>query len=155
MAMKIVEVNREVKKLVDENNGYCPCTIVKNEDTKCMCKQFKEQTTPGLCHCGRFEKVLTMKKINWNSIVKVKLTDDGKEIFRAQYDDLNAMQVAKGCMTYKRPEPYIDENGYTPMKLWSFMQLYGDHIGMALPLVTDGPYFYIDDAELEEVTING
>ena len=24
---------------------------------KCMCKEFREQTEPGECHCGRFEKV--------------------------------------------------------------------------------------------------
>ena len=55
--MKIVEVNPNIKKLVDDNNGYCPCLIQKNEDTKCMCKDFREQKS-GLCHCGRFEKVV-------------------------------------------------------------------------------------------------
>lgn len=56
--MKIIEVDKSIKKLVDANNGYCPCAIVKNEDTKCICKDFKEQITAGLCHCGRFEKVV-------------------------------------------------------------------------------------------------
>lgn len=55
--MKIIEVNRSIKKLVDRNNGYCPCTVIKNEDTKCMCKEFREQTTTGYCHCERFLKV--------------------------------------------------------------------------------------------------
>ena len=55
--MKIVEINKDIKHLVDENDGYCPCTVVKNEDTKCICKEFKEQKEPGVCHCGRFEKV--------------------------------------------------------------------------------------------------
>lgn len=55
--MRIVEVNPEIKKLVEENDGYCPCLVHKNEDTRCMCKDFREQTTPGPCHCGRFEKV--------------------------------------------------------------------------------------------------
>ena len=55
--MKITEVNPAIRELVEENDGYCPCTVVKNEDTKCMCKEFKEQTTSGVCHCGRFEKV--------------------------------------------------------------------------------------------------
>ena len=54
--MVIVEINKEIRKLVDENNGYCPCAVVKNEDTKCMCKEFKQQES-GVCHCGRFEKV--------------------------------------------------------------------------------------------------
>lgn len=56
--LRIVEINPDVRKLVADNNGYCPCTVIKNEDTKCMCKEFKEQTTTGICHCGRFEKVV-------------------------------------------------------------------------------------------------
>lgn len=55
--MKIIEINPNVKTLVDANDGYCPCAIFKSEDTKCMCKEFKEQKTEGKCHCGRFIKV--------------------------------------------------------------------------------------------------
>lgn len=55
--MKITEVNPNIRILVEQNDGYCPCAILKNEDTKCMCKEFKEQTTPGECHCGRFIKI--------------------------------------------------------------------------------------------------
>lgn len=55
--MKIIEVNPNIKILVDHNDGYCPCAIHKTEDTKCMCREFKEQES-GLCHCGRFEKVV-------------------------------------------------------------------------------------------------
>ena len=51
----IKEINPAIAELVDENDGYCPCAIVKNEDTRCMCKAFKEQLL-GICHCGRFEK---------------------------------------------------------------------------------------------------
>lgn len=59
--MKII-VNPD-KELVDiirqklkENDGYCPCRIYKNEDTKCICKEFKEQDS-GECHCGLYIKV--------------------------------------------------------------------------------------------------
>lgn len=48
-----------IKQKLKENGGYCPCIIVKNEDTKCMCKEFREQSTPGTCHCGLFMKVDT------------------------------------------------------------------------------------------------
>ena len=54
--MKIREVNPDVGELVKQNDGYCPCMIEKNEDTKCPCKPFREQKTPGECHCGRFVK---------------------------------------------------------------------------------------------------
>lgn len=55
--LKIIEVNPDVRGLVQQNNGYCPCSLLKNEDTKCVCREFREQETPGACHCGRFEKV--------------------------------------------------------------------------------------------------
>lgn len=45
----------KVKAALKKNDGYCPCSLVKNEDTKCMCKQFREQKT-GVCHCGLFTK---------------------------------------------------------------------------------------------------
>lgn len=54
--MKIIEVDPSIKALVDANGGYCPCAIQNTPDTKCMCKEFREQDKPGLCHCGRFEK---------------------------------------------------------------------------------------------------
>jgi len=55
--MKIVEVNPSVKTLVEANDGYCPCAVLRTDDFKCMCKEFKEQTESGVCHCGRFLKV--------------------------------------------------------------------------------------------------
>ena len=55
--MRIVEIDPSIAELVKQNNGYCPCAILKTEDTKCICKEFKEQKEPGRCHCGRFEKV--------------------------------------------------------------------------------------------------
>lgn len=47
----------EVTEAVKQNDGYCPCLIERSEDTKCMCKEFREQATEGLCRCGRFMKV--------------------------------------------------------------------------------------------------
>ena len=55
--MKIAEVDPSVRDLVAKNNGYCPCAVRRIPETKCMCKEFREQKEPGLCHCGRFEKI--------------------------------------------------------------------------------------------------
>lgn len=60
--MKIIKnpdlkVYEEVTEAVKQNNGYCPCLVLRNEDTKCPCKMFREQQTEGLCHCGRYKKV--------------------------------------------------------------------------------------------------
>ena len=57
MMLKIKEVTPSVKVLVDNNGGYCPCAVFKTPDTRCICKEFREQNHPGLCHCGRYEKV--------------------------------------------------------------------------------------------------
>lgn len=46
---------REVKKKIKDNNGYCPCSLVKTEDTKCMCREFREMTE-GMCGCGLYIK---------------------------------------------------------------------------------------------------
>ena len=55
--LKIIEINPAIRENVEANRGYCPCAIWQTTDTKCMCKDFREQTEPGECHCGRFEKV--------------------------------------------------------------------------------------------------
>ena len=49
---QIVDKNLDA---LDKNNGYCPCKLEKNNDTKCMCKEFKEQKE-GYCHCGLYIK---------------------------------------------------------------------------------------------------
>ena len=47
---------REVRKGLMANNGYCPCALVKSEDTKCMCKEFREMES-GTCRCGLYIKM--------------------------------------------------------------------------------------------------
>ena len=43
-----------------ENDGFCPCRVERNRDTKCICKDFREQMERGElgeCHCGLYEIV--------------------------------------------------------------------------------------------------
>lgn len=59
--MKIIlnpnkELVNEIRVQLKENGGYCPCNILKNEDTKCMCKEFREMNE-GECHCGLYIKI--------------------------------------------------------------------------------------------------
>ena len=68
--MKKFRVNTEEPELVAEileqiksNGGYCPCKVIHDEDTKCMCKEFKdalnsEKNSQDTCSCGlyRIEK---------------------------------------------------------------------------------------------------
>ena len=50
----------ETAAAIKENDGYCVCAVSKNPDTKCMCKEFREQKE-GICHCGLYQKIIVDK----------------------------------------------------------------------------------------------
>ena len=59
--MKIIfnsdrEEVKRIQRALQENDGYCPCRPVHTIDTKCMCKEFREQKE-GFCHCGLYQKI--------------------------------------------------------------------------------------------------
>ena len=45
------EFVKDMRVRIKANNGYCPCVPYKNPDTKCPCKEFRED---GVCHCGLY-----------------------------------------------------------------------------------------------------
>ena len=49
------ELVQEIRKKLKENSGYCPCKIEKTQNTKCMCKELREQES-GECLCGLYVK---------------------------------------------------------------------------------------------------
>ena len=51
------EAYKSIMAEVKANYGYCPCRLERTPDTKCPCKEFREQTTEGECHCGAYQKV--------------------------------------------------------------------------------------------------
>jgi ferredoxin-thioredoxin reductase catalytic subunit len=51
------EIVKEARQRLDENDGYCPCALLKNEDTKCMCLDFRQNVKEGWCNCGLYIKV--------------------------------------------------------------------------------------------------
>ena len=51
------EKAEEIRQALKDNDGYCPCVLTKSPETKCMCKAFREQRTPGYCHCGLYYKI--------------------------------------------------------------------------------------------------
>lgn len=51
------ELFDEISVAIKDNDNYCCCAIVKEEDTKCMCKGFREFEGTGFCHCGRYVKI--------------------------------------------------------------------------------------------------
>jgi hypothetical protein len=72
-------------------------------------------------------------KININDEVKVKLTENGREIYFHKDDEHRKQEVAeKGYYPpYFQPQyPRVDDEGYTTFQIWELMQIYGKHINV-------------------------
>lgn len=54
------ELVKTVKAGLERTGGYCPCKLERSEDTKCICKEFREQIKDpdfeGFCHCMLYYK---------------------------------------------------------------------------------------------------
>ncbi len=54
------QVVRMVREGLEARGGYCPCVRETSEDTRCMCRQFREQIADpdfeGYCHCMLYYK---------------------------------------------------------------------------------------------------
>lgn len=55
-----------IVEAVRANDGYCPCALEKNPDTKCMCKNFKDSEASDFCHCGKYYKI---KDFEWLALI--------------------------------------------------------------------------------------
>lgn len=65
MAAKIqlnpdAEMVKIVRDGLKKKGGYCPCRREQTEDTKCICREFREQMADpefeGFCHCMLYYK---------------------------------------------------------------------------------------------------
>lgn len=84
-------------------------------------------------------------KINLNDFVKVKLTDLWKDIYYHRCDKLNEHIKKQGGSPITPHMPKVDSEGKTKFQLWDFIQLYGNHIGMAKPNVIEPLDLEVDD----------
>lgn len=56
------ELLDEILKQLKTNENYCPCSLTKTPEDKCMCKNFRDQVKrrePGECICGRYILTVT------------------------------------------------------------------------------------------------
>jgi hypothetical protein len=74
-------------------------------------------------------------KININTSVRVKLTDEGRRIHRAQHDKLYAF--VPNPYTYRAPPE--DSDGWSTWQLWVLMNTFGPklHNGCKMPFETE------------------
>ena len=54
------EIVARVREGLKQKGGYCPCKLGRDEDIKCMCREFREQIADpdfeGYCHCMLYYK---------------------------------------------------------------------------------------------------
>ena len=55
MAELIKNDERRALEIETYGKRYCPCSLVRDDDTVCMCKEFREMEE-GMCHCQLYIK---------------------------------------------------------------------------------------------------
>ena len=54
------EIVAEIREGLKKTGAYCPCRVERTDDTRCMCREFKEQIADpdfeGYCHCMLYYK---------------------------------------------------------------------------------------------------
>lgn len=77
-----------------------------------------------------------MKALNYNSIIKVKLTGHGQSIYHDRYNS----------------DVVIDSEGFSEFCLWKFMDIFGTAIGLSAiyEYVLEDGCIYIKDENLED-----
>lgn len=58
------ELLAEILKQLEENDHYCPCSLTKTQQDKCMCQSFRDIINEGNigqheCACGRYIATIT------------------------------------------------------------------------------------------------
>ena len=123
-------VVKNIRYTLEKNNGYCPCALEKNKDTKCMCKDFQDKIKDGyvgLCKCGLYKTVPTIiylcgdtkyrnDFLEWNkyfsingAIVLMPGTFYEDELNQKQFEELQKVHAQK--MTVSEMIFVIDKYG--------------------------------------------
>ena len=93
-----------------------------------------------------------MKKFNLNYMIKVKLTDYGKDIFYHRYDEINDYLVRNGLKPIEPCFPEVDDDGFSKFQLWYFMNIYGKYLELGFDqMPIENLNIYIDEKDLDEV----
>lgn len=88
---------------------------------------------------------------NINEIIKVRLTDIGKDILHKHFSELH-----KYCASIE-PDEYIlhqyseDDKGYICFQLWDFMYIFGSYFMLGTPLIIQGNDIIFSEKDLHEV----
>lgn len=54
------EMVKTIREGLKRRNGHCPCRLEQTEETRCICKEFRDQIADpefeGYCHCMLYYK---------------------------------------------------------------------------------------------------
>jgi ferredoxin-thioredoxin reductase catalytic subunit len=54
---------KKIQEALKKSNGFCPCSLVQDENTKCPCLELRTQN---ICHCELFVPVdYTLEAAKW------------------------------------------------------------------------------------------
>ena len=70
-----------------------------------------------------------MIKFNMNYNVRVRLTEEGHNILRQNYEELYS-NVPEALIKYPYREKEVDGDGYSEFHLWELMKEFGEHCYM-------------------------
>jgi len=79
-----------IAKAINENDGYCICSINHAPETRCPCQAFLLQDKSGFCHCGRYYKVYDAPVV----------TLCGSTRFKEEFEMLNEQLTKRGCIVF-------------------------------------------------------
>jgi len=52
------QLEKEILESLAARDGHCPCALIINDDSRCMCKDFRDKIENGYvgeCNCGLYE----------------------------------------------------------------------------------------------------
>lgn len=83
--------------------------------------------------------------INANEVVRVKLTDHGREVHRKNHEDFLArLPPAARADCHYRP-PKTDDRGWSDFQLWTLMKEFGPHMALGVRPLFEGLEIQIGD----------
>lgn len=105
---------------------------------KDLCDECWEQC--GLKYEIKGDQTIEEFQLNLNDIIRVKFTEYGKDIYYHQHHP-----ISRRC-------PKVDEEGYTDIQLWGFMQTFGPHIKLGMPeRIIENNTIYIPKESMEMI----
>lgn len=70
---------------------------------------------------------MVIMPFNINETVKIRLTDYGRQLHRADWEEWNK-QLPKAFHEYHPPKE--DKNGWSQWQMWDLMKQFGNHCGL-------------------------